>query len=283
MAADLSLLGEELDVEQLSPLEPPKATTPESKSAACLSLIGADTESVKSTNRFHSPVTTGSIVNDLVPPANALHHAAHVYGSKLDQQVVEPHNLHNAASNESDPTAVCLEQSSYGQAEVLQQSSYMAVSGDALQLIDSVCSDQEYKPQQARLARTHIPRRIAPRSFQHAHQLGRNRIAATAYRNRKKEEVDMLQQKAREAVKKKKARTLEIRTLSNEEMVLRKELLKHCNCVCQKIGCPVWARIAELRQMKKADCSEEEPQLPSLGNREWVFLVDWPLRLEKWS
>jgi hypothetical protein len=87
-----------------------------------------------------------------------------------------------------------------------------------------------YRPRAPTAKRNGINRSIKPRSKKHAHELSRNRTAATKYRNRRKSFVDDLQVRCADA-EKTRERTMElVKALREEVLVLRREVLRHAGC-----------------------------------------------------
>ena len=87
-----------------------------------------------------------------------------------------------------------------------------------------------YRPRAPTGKRNGVNRRIKPRSKKHAHELSRNRTAATKYRNRRKSFVDDLQERCADA-ERTRERTMElVKTLKEEVLTLRREILRHAGC-----------------------------------------------------
>lgn len=133
---------------------------------------------------------------------------------------------------------------------------------------------QEHRPQQLRKRRQLKRRRIKPQSEMHALQLNRNRLAATAYRYRKKEEMEKMQHDFEKGKKTNRMLRSLLQRLKNEALDLQKEVLKHCNCVCRKIDCPIWVRISESYSdtVKDSDGSGESsgsPESTPSTNSSW--------------
>lgn len=88
----------------------------------------------------------------------------------------------------------------------------------------------EYRPRGPTGKRKGATRRITPKSKKHAHELSRNRTAATKYRTRQKSYVDGLQQKCKDAEMKRQLKMSMVQSLRDELFGLRRELLKHTHC-----------------------------------------------------
>ena len=130
------------------------------------------------------------------------------------------------------------------------------------------------KPQQPRNRRQSSGRRIKPQSETHAYQLDRNRVAATAYRCRKKEEMEKMQHNLEKSKNKNRMLRSLLQRLKNEALDLQKEILKHCNCVCRKTDCPTWFPISEsysdtLKDRVESGGSSGSPESTSSTNISW--------------
>ena len=207
---------------------------------ACSTSAAASTDLRSVLESARQAYSSPGIMNGLTSPSTEHGHGPDTGWMLFEQGVIEPKDLHPLATWEG---------------ETIQESPKMrlpfesSINDDILDPTSTIeiapSEEREHKPQQPRTRRRSGPRRIMPRSETHAYQLDRNRVAATAYRNRKKEEMENVQHNFKQGRKTNRMLRSTLQRLNNEAMDLQKEVLKHCNCVCRKIDCPVWGRVSE--------------------------------------
>jgi len=146
----------------------------------------------------------------------------------IEPQAVHPEQLHSTqwspslASGTASPASATMSRTNSSSRNVSLNNS-------------AAPTTSEYRPRGPTGKRKGSTRRITPKSKKHAHELSRNRTAATKYRNRQKNYVDGLQQKCRDAELKREAKMSMVQSLRDELFGLRRELLRHTSCGDSKV------------------------------------------------
>lgn len=175
------------------------------------------------------PTLEGSPFPDLDSPWKNGHNPFSPLPSTFEPQAIRPTQLHAAqwsptTSNTTSPTSATTSRTSAN--ESWQDS------------IDPTTN--EYRPRGPTGKRKASVRRITPKSKKHAHELSRNRTAATKYRNRQKTYVDGLQEKCKDAEMQMQVKLSMVQSLRDELFELRRELLRHSSCGDSKVKDYSW-------------------------------------------
>jgi len=179
------------------------------------------------------------IMSDIRFPSTGHGRAPDTGWMPFEQRFVEPKDLRSLATFEVETTQeflkVRLPSESSIDDDILDPSSTMETAPS---------EEREQIAQESRRRRPSGARRIKPKSEMHAYRLDQNRVAATAYRMRKKEEMKKVQHNFTEVRKTNRMLRSTLKRLNNEIWDLQKEVLKHCNWLCRKIDCPAWVQIS---------------------------------------
>jgi len=179
------------------------------------------------------------IMSDITFPSMGHGHASDTGWIPFEQRFVEPKDLQSLATFEVETTQefpkMRLPSESSIDDDILDPSSTLEIA---------LSEEREQIAQASRKRRQLGARRIKPKSETHAYRLHQNRVAATAYRMREKEEMEKVRHNFTESRKTNKMLHSTLKRLNDEARDLQKEVLEHCNYVCRKLDCPVWVRIS---------------------------------------
>ena len=169
------------------------------------------------------PILDSSPFPDLDSPWKSSHNPFSPFPPKFEPQVIQPTQLQSTQWSSSSPASDTNSAASPTTSRTSTASS-LSLNGTAGSTIN------EYRPRGSTGKRKNSIRRITPKSKKHAHELSRNRAAATKYRNRQKNHVDELQQKCKDVEMQREMKLSTVQSLRDELFGLRRELLRHTNC-----------------------------------------------------
>jgi hypothetical protein len=160
---------------------------------------------------------------DLDSPWKSGHNPFRHFSPTFETQAIQPTQLHGSLWRSYSLGSERAPSASTSTSRTSASSSMDSTDGAAP-------PKSEYRPRGPTGKRKGATRRITPRSEKHAHELLRNRTAATKYRNRQKVYVDGLQQKCKDAEMKRQLTMSMVQSLRDELFGMRRELLRHTNC-----------------------------------------------------